>query len=145
MSRDIEIIKRGVNWLLCQPWMPDDKRTVSALNRINDAILRIDGREKVVKKHMSIIRNNIIADFDAFVEESALDARLILSKRRTQTAYKQRKRVAEHLSGLGYKNTQIAWVMNKNNKTIEYYLNEPARNLKRQRNLERMRRRKANG
>ena len=134
--RDAEIIKRAVDWLRVQPFIPDKKEVCAAFARINEAVQNLERRHEVVEKKVQDRRGQVMADFEEICVEHQLSRNLILSGTRDTVAFNQRMTMAQKLKERGHKVKYIGYAMGRCSHGVAYYLNSEYREKKRKRSRE---------
>lgn len=140
--RDAEIIKRAIDWLRVQPFIPEKKEVFDAFHRINEAVQRLERRHEVVEKKSQDKRAQVMADFEEICVEHQLSRNLILSGTRDTVAFNQRMIMAQKLKERGHKVKYIGYAMGRCSHGVAYYLNSEYREKKRASNRERVRAKK---
>lgn len=140
--RDVEIIKRAIDWLRVQPFIPEKKEVFDAFHRINEAVHRLERRHEVVEKKSQDKRAQVMADFEEICVEHQLSRNMILSGTRDTVAFNQRMVMAQKLKERGHKVKYIGYAMGRCSHGVAYYLNSEYREKKRASNRERVRAKK---
>jgi hypothetical protein len=134
--RDAEIIKRAIDWLRVQPFIPEKKEVFDAFHRINEAVQRLERRHEKVEKKSQDKREQVMADFEEICVECQLSRNLILSGTRDTLAFNQRMTMAQKLKERGHRVKYIGYAMGRCSHGVAYYLNPEYREKKRKRSRE---------